>query len=195
MRRCLAAQTRFAVDAGIDHVQVREPDLAAAEIAAIVVELVELARGSRTRVLVNDRLDVALACGADGVHLRANSVAPKAARAIAPPGFLIGKSVHSVAEAVSAADADYLIAGAVWPTESKPDDYPLLGLDGLQAIVSSVAVPVLAIGGVDRSRLSQVSKAGAVGVAGIGLFLDPHPGPGRCRAMALGDLADAARTG
>lgn len=125
------------------------------------------------RIVVNDRLDVALACGAAGVHLRSDSVSPGAARTLAPPGFLIGRSVHSAAEAREAApDADYLIAGTVFATPSKPSGHRLLGLDGLAAIVRSVNVPVLAIGGMTVERLSEVAATGAAGVAGIGIFLE-----------------------
>ena len=121
MRSCLLQQARHAVDAGIDYLQVRERDLEAAALADIVQELVSIARGSATRVLVNDRLDVALACGAAGVHLRGDSIQAPAVRQLVPAGFVVGVSVHTVAEAVAAASsADYLVAGTVWPTDSKP---------------------------------------------------------------------------
>src|SRR5207302_8900050 len=133
--RCLIEQARHAVDAGVDFIQVRERDLDASELVALAADLVGLTRGSATRVLVNDRLDGALAAGADGVHLRADSLPPSAARSIAPAGFLIGRSVHRLDEAVRVAlDVDYLIAGTVFSTPSKPDGAPLLGVGGLAAI-------------------------------------------------------------
>jgi thiamine-phosphate pyrophosphorylase len=189
VRQCLRAQAEFAVGAGIDAVQIRERDLAADDLCALVVELVAIARGSRTRILINDRADVALACGADGVHLRADSVPPEYLRSIAPPGFVIGQSVHQVSEAqAAAAHVDYLIAGTVWPTPSKTPEQPTLGVPGLAAIVQSVDVPVLAIGGVTADRLVEVQSAGAAGAAAIGLFLGPVA-PSHCRAASLRELA------
>jgi thiamine-phosphate pyrophosphorylase len=189
VRQCLRAQAEFAVRAGIDVLQIRERDLPAGELCAIVVEIVTIARGSRTRILVNDRADVALACGADGVHLRADSVPPQHVRSIAPPGFVIGQSVHEVTEARTAAPhVDYLIAGTVWRTLSKPPEQPTLGVAGLAAIVQSVDVPVLGIGGVTAERLVEVQSSGAAGAAGIGLFLDPAAAS-HCRAVPLDGLA------
>ena len=150
---CLVAQIRHAVDAGVDLVQVRESDLEAGALAAIVSRLLAVTRGSSTRLVVNDRIDVALACGADGVHLRGDSIAAADARRLAPPGFLIGRSVHAAGEAIAAAAADYLIAGTVFPSASKPDGTPLLGIEGLRAIVAAVDRPVLAIGEIGRAHV------------------------------------------
>lgn len=194
-RRCLIAQARYAVEAGVELVQVRERDLAAAELAAIVREMRGVTRGSRTRVIVNDRLDVALAGGADGVQLRGDSIGVCAARRLAPAGFLIGRSIHSLDEAMSAADADYVIAGTVFPSPSKDDATTLLGLDGLQAIAQRVRVPVLAIGGVTEARVENIARAGAAGCAAIGLFMGADRGPGHesCRAVPLRALVDRVR--
>src|SRR5438477_8105732 len=171
-RRRLIDQAKWAVRSNIDLIQVRERDLETAELARLVSDLVRVSRGSGTRVVVNDRLDVALACGADGVHLRHDSVRAETVRTIAPAGFLVGRSVHGRAEAEGAGPVDYLIAGTVFPTASKPSAMPLLGLGGLAAIVQAVAVPVLAIGGITRDRLDEVAAIGAAGVAGIRLFID-----------------------
>jgi len=89
-RRCLVEQTRLAVAAGVDLIQVRELDLATGVLAALVTDMVHLAHGTDTRIVVNDRLDVALACGAAGVHLRGDSMPAEAVRQIAPAGFLMG---------------------------------------------------------------------------------------------------------
>lgn len=159
-------------------------------------ELVALARGSRTRVLVNDRVDVALSCGAAGVHLRADSIPADVVRRLVPAGFVVGVSVHSVADAVAAAPAaDYLVAGTVWPSASKPSasSPPLLGVEGLARIAAAVAVPVLAIGGVTIDRVHAVARAGAAGVAAIDLFLSPSPDHSGCRAQPLRETASAAR--
>jgi thiamine-phosphate pyrophosphorylase len=129
-RRCLVSQTRHAVDAGVDLVQVRERDLEAAELARLVTDLLLVARGTTTRVIVNDRLDVALAWGAGGVHLRSDSLSVAAARRMTPAGFLIGRSVHHVDELADAAGADYVIAGSVFASESKPRAAEWLGTTG-----------------------------------------------------------------
>ncbi|HEY2906663.1 MAG TPA: thiamine phosphate synthase [Vicinamibacterales bacterium] len=163
-------QVAAAAAAGIDLVQVRERDLEAAELAGLVTRAVMLTRGTTTRIVVNDRLDVALACGADGVHLPADSLPTSAARSLAPPGFLVGRSIHSVEEAASAGAVDYLIAGTVFRTASKPHAERLLGLDGLRSIVAASRAPVLAIGGVTMDRLGDIAATGAAGVAAISLF-------------------------
>ncbi|OLC77448.1 MAG: hypothetical protein AUH72_17505 [Acidobacteria bacterium 13_1_40CM_4_65_8] len=165
-------QARRAAGAGVDLIHIRERDLGGASLAALVSDLVAVTRGSTTRVVVNDRIDVALVSGADGVHLRGDSVSVVAARRLLPPPFLVGRSVHTVQEASAASDADYLIAGTVFPSAAKPGAAELLGLDGLRAIVSASAVPVLAIGGITPDRIADVLAAGAAGIAAIGLFID-----------------------
>ena len=180
-RHLLLARLEAAVDAGIDLIQVRERDLEAADLAALVRDVVSLARGGRSRVIVNDRLDVALTCGAGGVHLRGDSFAASDARRIVPTGFLISRSVHTVEEASAADGCDYLIAGTVFPSRSKEHGAALLGIDGLRAIVAVSRAPVLAIGGITRDRFDEIAAAGAAGVAGIGLFLpcdSLKPAPG-----------------
>ncbi len=195
-RRCLIEQIRYAAAAGVDLIQVRERDLEAADLARLVTDLLDAARGTPTRIVVNDRMDVALACGADGVHLRADSLDVADARRLAPPGFLIGRSVHHADEAVRAAGADYLIAGTVFPSTSKPDRARWLGAGGLQEIVRATRTPVLAIGGVTEDRLEAIVATGAAGFAAIGLFLGSGgTGPARsCRAMPLQGLVERARS-
>ena len=182
-RAPVGEQARAAVEAGIDLLQVRERDLPTAQLSSLVAEVLRTTRGTATRVVVNDRLDVALACGADGVHLRADSIPASRARSLAPNAFLIGRSVHSIDEARDAAPhVEYLIAGTVFPTSSKPADRPLLGLEGLRAIAGGVRVPVLAIGGVSLDRISSLARAGAAGIAAIGLFAPPASLPDTVRA-------------
>jgi thiamine-phosphate pyrophosphorylase len=166
VRRAAAA----AIAAGVDLIQIRERDLDARPLLALVTAVVADARGTKTSVVINDRLDVAIVSGAHGVHLRADSIAVADARALAPRGFLVGRSVHSVREAQDAAGADYLIAGTVFPSPSKPGLSTLLGLEGLRTIVSACSAPVLAIGGITSDRIPEIVAAGAVGYAAIGLF-------------------------
>jgi len=195
VRRCLVEQARYAIAAGVTFIQVRERDLEAADLAAIVGELVALSRGSQTRVLVNDRLDVALACGAAGVHLRGDSAPAAEVRRVVGPDFVIGASVRTLDDAVSVADSvDYLTAGTVWPSTSKEFAAALLGPAGLARISGAVTVPVLAIGGVTRDRLSEAARAGAAGAAAIGLFMGPAVSDrDGCRAGPLEDVVIAAR--
>jgi thiamine-phosphate pyrophosphorylase len=193
VRQCLLAQARHAVDASVDMIHLRERDADARALASLGAELVALTRGSRTRVVINDRLDVALACGADGVHLREDSIPAAAVRSIVPRGFLVGQSVHSVEAAVAAGShADYLVAGTVWPSASKPAGHPLLGLDGFAAVTRAVPIPVLAIGGVTVDRVPDVARAGGAGIAAIGLFIVPAS-LSSCRAGALIDTVRAVR--
>lgn len=192
-RACLLRQVYEAIAAGVDVIQIRERTADARALADLVLDGVALARGSSTRIIVNERLDVALACGAGGVHLRSDSLPAAAVRRVAPEGFLIGRSVHAPADAASAGPVDYLVAGTVWPSASKPDATGLLGVEGLAAIVRASAVPVVAIGGVTLQRLPLVAASGAVGVAGIGLFMNPEDQARPCRAGALAGLVAAAR--
>ncbi len=167
-------QARAAAAAGIDMIQVRERDLEAGALAALVRAVLVAVRGSATRVVVNDRLDVAIACAAHGVHLRADSVAVADARRIAPVGFLVGRSVHASSDVEAADGADYVIAGTVFPTASKPDLPSHLGEDGLRRIVAASRVPVLAIGGMSVDTSAVVARTGAAGMAAIGLFRAPE---------------------
>ena len=184
--RAFSTLAAKAGEAEISLFQVREPDLETAQLVDLVTASVEAARGSSMKVVVNDRLDAALATGAAGVHLRGDSIAPRAARSIAPPEFLIGRSVHHATEAGAHASAvDYLIAGTVFPSGSKPADHPLLGGGGLKTIVDAVHVPVLAIGGVTLDRVPEIAAAGAAGVAAIGLFAS---------AQSLIEIAHAIRS-
>jgi thiamine-phosphate diphosphorylase len=172
VRQRLVQVARDAVHAGVDLIQVREHQLETAQLVDLVREILEIADGTSTRVVVNDRLDVALACGADGVHLRGDSFPPDVVRPMVPEGFLVGRSVHHVDEAREhAAAVDYFVAGTVFSTDSKPSTTQWLGVSGLEAIVRAVRVPVLAIGGIAVDSVAQVAAAGAAGIAAIGLFL------------------------
>lgn len=176
-RRPLIEQAAEAAAAGVDIIHIRERDLEAAELSALVSDItavVRATRGSSTKVVVNDRVDVAVACGADGVHLRGDSMPSVRVRRMTPDGFLIGRSVRSAEEASAvAAGVDYLVAGTVFPTTSKSGHTVWLGLPGLSAIAHTVSVPVLAIGGMSVERASDVAGAGARGISAIGLFADP----------------------
>lgn len=168
----LVRRVGAAARAGIHLVQIRERTLDGGALTRLVTACVATVRGTRTRILVNDRLDVALAAGAHGVHLRADSMAASRVRAVAPPGFLVGRSVHSVEDARRAAadgGLDYLIFGTVFESASKAGRTPA-GIEALAEVAAATALPVLAVGGVRAASASLVARAGAAGVAAIGLF-------------------------
>jgi thiamine-phosphate pyrophosphorylase len=181
------ARIAAAARAGVHLVQIRKPDWEGRDLTRLVEQALGAVRGTRSRVLVNDRLDVALAAGAHGVHLRGDGPLASRLRAVVPPGFMIGRSVHAGDEAQQvAADggADYLVFGTVFATSSKPGSSGS-GVGALAAVCEAVPLPVLAIGGVTLERLGQVATAGAAGFLAIGLFHD-------CPVDALADIVTAA---
>ena len=172
----LRIQASAAAKAGVDYIQVREPDLEAAELADLVRMLVRSTASTAAKVLVNDRVDVALAAGASGVQLKEQSMLPDEVRKIAPPGFVIGCSVHGTTAVDARKSADFLIAGTVMPTASKRAvDY--LDKDGLSRIVEAAAgQPVIGIGGLDLSSIPLLASAGAAGMAAVGAFIPEATG-------------------
>jgi thiamine-phosphate pyrophosphorylase len=166
---------REAARAGMDLIQIREPRLDDRSLLKIVRAAIDAVAGTGARVLVNDRLDVALAAGAAGVHLRGNSFDAADARRLAPGEFLIGRSVHSVAEAVHAEQGggcDYLVFGTVFPSATKPAGHPAAGVEALERVCAAVTLPVLAIGGATVANTPRIAASGASGIAAISLFAD-----------------------
>jgi thiamine-phosphate pyrophosphorylase len=176
----LVARAAAVVRAGVDVIQVRERDLPDRELVALARRIVGAAAGTPTRVLVSDRADLAIVAGAAGVHLRGDSAPASRVRAMAPEGFLIGRSVHSLADvdaALAGGASDYLLFGTVFPSEGKPDGHPVAGLAALRQACARSPVPVLAIGGMNEARVAEVRAAGAAGFAAIGLFMCLTPLP------------------
>ncbi len=147
----------------------------------LTARAVEITRDSKTRLLVNDRVDIALAAGADGVHLTSRSLPADVVRNICGPDFLIGVSTHSLAEAqaAQATGADFVVFGPVFETESKRAFGEPQGLDKLREVANALGpFAVLAIGGITRENLAACVDAGASGIAGISLF--EHLGNDSC---------------
>jgi thiamine-phosphate pyrophosphorylase len=170
-----------AASAGLDWVQLREKGLAARDCAALTAAAVKRCRVAGTKVAVNDRLDVALAEGADAVHLGERSLPAAAvcrslrdssASTTHDSPLLIGVSCHSVAYALAAADAGagYLFFGPVFDTPSKRAFGPAQGIPSLARVCRAVSIPVLAIGGINAENASLCLNAGASGIAAIRLF-------------------------
>jgi thiamine-phosphate pyrophosphorylase len=161
------------LDAGLRAVQLREKDLGVRDLLSLATSLREPTRRHRARLLVNDRADVALAAEADGVQRAHDSLPVAALREVGGPRFLIGASVHSLAEARAAAQegADFLVFGPVYDTPSKRAYGPPQGLDALRRVTGEVPSPVLAIGGVTAGRVGEVLAAGASGVGVISAIL------------------------
>ncbi len=173
-RRRLAAGRRLeevverAVEGGATMVQLREKDLPAAEMLALASRLRKVTR-DRAMLFINDRVDVALACEADGVQLGEKGLPVEAARRAAAGRLLLGRSVHSVegAAAAEAEGADMVVVGAIFESESHPG-VSAAGLGLLRRVSDRVSVPVVAIGGVTSANVSSVIAAGASGAAVIG---------------------------
>ncbi|MDX2177369.1 MAG: thiamine phosphate synthase, partial [Candidatus Sumerlaeia bacterium] len=164
VRRCEAL-----CEGGADAILLREKDLPAGELLALARALREATAAHGALLLVADRLDAALAAGADGCHLGRASLPLEAARALVPPGFILGASCHSAEELEEAArsGADYAFLSPVFAPNSKAGGEPL-GLERFAALAAECPLPVLALGGLDAERARACRAAGADGVAAIG---------------------------
>ena len=158
---------RAAIRGGVSCVQLREKGCSTREFMDEARLLKALLAGTGVPLFINDRLDVALAVGADGVHLGQNDLPIADARRLVGNRMIIGISAESVADAIraEAEGADYIGASPVFTTPTKTDTAPPLGLDGLRAIRRAVQLPLVAIGGIDADNASQVLRAGADGLA------------------------------
>lgn len=154
-----------AIHDGVDLIQIREKDLSARELFQLACTIRDLASNTKTRILVNDRLDVALAARLDGVHLPGNGLPADRVRSLVN---VLGVSVHSVNEAVEAeqAQADFVVFGPIFDSPGKV----AVGVEPLRQVAGSVKIPVLAIGGMTFENSAAVLHAGAAGIAGIRLF-------------------------
>ncbi len=172
-------------------VQIREKELAARDLYDLG-ERVKNAIAGSAKLLVNDRVDVALSLKADGVQLPEDGIPVAEARRIVGPNMLIGRSVHSVSGAVEAQSdgADFLIAGTIFPTTSHPDS-PAQGTDFLRAVCLEVSVPVLAIGGVTIQNVGDVMEAGCSGAAVISAISEAED-PAAATSVLVNEMMKAS---
>lgn len=156
--------------AGVDLIQIREKDLDTRTLCRLVERALSLC--SHARVVVNSRVDVALACCAHGAHLPSDAPPPSLFRSIAPPAFLLGVSCHSIDELrrAEAEGAAYAFFSPIFHPLSKHDTRSPHGLDALRRASAAVSIPVYALGGITRENAPLCAEAGAAGVAGITLF-------------------------
>lgn len=157
---------------GPDWIQLREKDLEGRELFMLARSVLALPNPRGVKILVNSRVDVALAAEAAGAHLPADSPPPRLWREFAPEGFLIGVSCHTLDEVLRAEqeDADYVVFGPVFEPRSKPANISARGLAELTRVSRTAKIPVLALGGITRANLDACINAGAAGVAGISLY-------------------------
>ena len=156
-----------ALDGGADAVQLRAKELAAGRLLSLARSLREITR-ERALLLINDRIDAAMAAGADGVQLGEDAIGVEAARRLVGADMLVGRSAHSVEGAVEAESqgADFLVLGAIFASDSKPGVEPA-GTGLLEEAARRVSIPILGIGGIDGSNAGQVIESGGYGVAVI----------------------------
>ena len=159
--------------AGLPAIQVREKDLSAADLAVLCRRLRALTRDAGATLIVNDRVDVALAVGADGVQRTHASLPIEDIRAVADKRLRIGASVHLLEDAIAAeaSGADWIVFGPIYDTPSKRSFGPPQGLARLARVAAAVRVPLIAIGGITPERVGDVRAAGATGVAVISAIL------------------------
>ncbi len=198
--RAMEEVASLAIEGGVNVVQLREKDMPTAELHDLAATIHAVIRG-RALLVVNDRTDIALAIGADGVHLPEQSLPGQKARDVAGDGCIVGGSVHSVDAAISAeADgADYVQIGTIYKTASKAGR-EAAGPELISAVRKAVSVPVIAVGGITAENAGEAITAGADGIAVIGAIMDAadpkQAACDLCRALDAayaGQIANAAR--
>lgn len=181
-RDALLARVAAAVRGGASMIQLRLKDENPRTIVEVASALIALLPRA-VPLVINDRLDVALASGAAGVHLGVDDLPVAAARRIAPPGFVIGASVGSGAEVAGSRGADYVGIGPVFATGSKADAGAAIGLAEFARLAELCALPAVAIGGMDASNAREAIEAGARGVAAISAIFGARDPEAAARAM------------
>jgi thiamine-phosphate pyrophosphorylase len=173
----LFALIEVAVNSGIDLIQLREKQITTCQLFQLTSELIKIRRKSSTKILVNDRADVALAANADGVHLTSKSVPAKIIRQNFPQNFLVGVSTHTVEEVVQAQSdgADFAVFGPIFRTPNKGEPQ---GIGKLSEVVNAVKnFPIIALGGINEENFAETMTAGASGIAAIRMLNDAEKLP------------------
>ncbi|MDD8024873.1 MAG: thiamine phosphate synthase [Acidobacteriota bacterium] len=172
---------------GVTAVQLREKRLETAAFIQAAVRLKSLLIPFGIPLLINDRVDIALAAGADGVHLGQSDASPEEARRRLGPDAVIGLSVETMAQARAAAgrDIDYLGVSPVFATPTKPEAGPGWGLEGLRALRVSIALPLVAIGGISAANAAAVLEAGADGLAVVSAIMAAADPEGAARGLRM----------
>jgi thiamine-phosphate pyrophosphorylase len=191
-----AEQVELLSEGGASLVQLREKDLGPREFYEQAKAAIAVAAQRGVHLIINDRVDVALAVGAHGVHLGQDDMPPDAARELVGPDAIIGYSTHNINQAIAATklSIDYLAIGPIFNTTTKADTAPVLGLDGLRAVRQAIgAFPLVAIGGITRGNAREVIAAGADSVAVISALLSNSTGITEATRGLLQDLQDSRR--
>lgn len=174
-----------AVKGGVTLVQLREKDISSLEFYNIALKMKAFLRKCEIPLIINDRLDIALAVDADGLHVGQDDLPLDKARSLLSGGKILGYSVYNVQQAMygEKCGADYLGAGPVYPTGSKPDAVSPIGIDNLSRITGSVSIPVVGIGGIGLLNLNEVKDAGAAGISLISAILGSDDVEGAARGL------------
>lgn len=193
--RDLATVLDGALDGGARIIQLREKTWPSGTLFPVAARLLARCRAAGVPFIVNDRVDLAVAVGADGVHLGQDDLPPAAARALLRPGMILGLSTHSVAqaEAAQAAGADYVAVGSMYPTATKPE-FQLVGPALVRELRPRIRVPLVAIGGITPDNAGEVIAAGADAVAVISAVCGaPDPAAAARRFVQVIEGARGAR--
>ena len=186
----LLSQIESAAAAGVTLIQLREPDLEGRALARLARAAMRAIEGTQASLVVNGRLDVAVAAGAHGVHLPERGLPSERVRTLLPQPALVGASIHTPVQELDRRLLDYVVFGTIYGTRSKASGQALAGLDGLRRAVDASPIPVLAIGGVTLARIAEIAATGAAGFAAIELFL---PVSGSSSSASLRKILESAR--
>ncbi|HEX2695036.1 MAG TPA: thiamine phosphate synthase [Acidobacteriota bacterium] len=173
MGRALVSVVEEAVRGGTTMIQLRAKGLETREFLELATRMASALKRRSIPLIINDRMDIALACRADGVHLGQDDMPPDMARKLLGKSRIIGVSVNTLKEAREAErlGADYVGLGPIYPTSTKDTDLPVLGPEGIRRIRKKIGIPIVAIGGINAGNAADVMKAGAAGVAVVSAIL------------------------
>ena len=182
--RTLYDTIRSLLDVGVPAIQLREKDLSDAEYIKLAEPLCTLCHTYSAQLFINSRIEIAMNVGADGLHLPGDSASVEKVIEETNRRFIIGSSVHTLAEAKQreTEGADFITYSPIYPTLSKPDYGPVVGVEGLRSITEGINIPVFALGGITPERVSECLDAGAYGVAIMSGVMSPENGAQQAKA-------------